>query len=301
MTFKSSDIRSENFFPLLHSYFPDIDIDDKASVGEQIESENILTKPDQLLAYMQTAFFEEHLLELQCDHTTRRFFANILDYDPENDEEELENEYEAGSYLKASDSFIVNPLTPAIGNANIRSSNLVIIRFFMGTSAVELGCRFREEKNLRDMPVINLDFPIIGRVNRNYRPFRVKAVSGVDAKLSILSPKPDSQTIFELEDISTMGLAFQVPNEKIYFQTGEPVSLKIQVTGANDLEVSGLIRHTTKVRQMSGYRNICGVQFDLETRSLAAKIERLTASIQRLQLREMAEKVSFLRGVRIIK
>lgn len=305
---KSSEIdkiESQKVLELLRQYFPDSKFTDKTLTTAQLDMGEILFKPDQVLPYLQTVFFEEHLLEIQCDQSTRVFFTSILDENPETDGDDnaTSKKYELGSYLKDTDSFILSPLSPGIGNARIRSCKQVVARFYMGTTAVELGCTFRGQDMLGDIPVLRLDFPEIGRVNRNYRPYRVKAVSGVDAKILILKSKSDEtlQQCYQIDDVSTMGLAFQVPTKGQLFEIGEKIRFNVEVTGISDLEIGATIRHSSQVRVPGGYINICGVQFDLESRSLAAKIERLAATIQRLQLRQIAEKIAFIKGVRLIK
>ncbi len=297
---------------LLFSYFPDTKLIDKELLEKQIHAGEILSKPDQILPYLQTVFFEEHLLELQLDQSTRIFFTNILDETPGLEEAKdgdgnkivIDSDYEIGSYLKETDSFLIAPLTPGIGNVRIRACKKVVVRFYTGTTSVELGCTFRTMETQGNNPILRLNFPEVCWINRNCRNFRVKVVWGVDAKIRITQSQNTAniqERLYRLDDVSAMGLAFQVPNEKLHFEVGEEIRFTVKVTGISDLEIGGTIRQTRKVRDIKGYKNICGVQFDLESRSLAAQIEQMAAAIQRLQLREIANKTSFLRGVRIIK
>ncbi len=293
---------------LLHAHFPDTKIDSEAITTAQIDNGEILFKPEQILPYLQTIFFEEHLLELQFDQSTRSFFTNLLDDTPDpatKDEADMDDdtEYEAGSYLKETDSFLISPLSPGIGNARIRSCNQIVVRFYMGTSAVELGCTFRCKDLVDGIPVLRLNFPEIGRIDRNYRAFRVKVVSGVAAHIAILRPMlaDITEATHQLDDISTMGLAFHVFTTERSFKTGDEICFNIQVPDTEPLEVEGTIRHISNARNNQGFLKICGVQFDLETRSLATDIERIAASVQRLQLREIAEKTASMRGVQLIK
>ena len=55
---------------LLYSYFPDTKLEDEALITQQIDDGEILFKPERILSYLQTVFFEEHLLELQLDQLT---------------------------------------------------------------------------------------------------------------------------------------------------------------------------------------------------------------------------------------
>lgn len=298
----------------LNLYFPDTKNSDEAEILDKIDIGEILYTQAKILPYLQTVFFEEHLLEFQPDQSTRVFFTNLLDDLPdiknvesddggESDNDESSVEYEAGAYLKECDSFVVAPLNPAIGNARLRGCKLVVVRFYMGTTAVELGCMFRGVDVIGDMPVFRLNFPVIGRVNRDYRPFRVKVVSGVGAQITILRPMLDNarEKSHQLDDISTMGLAFHVLTQERNFEIGDQLCVSVQVPGVDDLEVEGTIRHISKARSKKGAMNICGVQFDLATRSLATDIERLGAAIQRLQLREIAERTACMKGVHLIK
>ncbi len=66
-------------------------------------------------------------------------------------------------------------------------------------------------------------------------------------------------------------------------------------------KLRGTIRQISNARGSKGRVKTCGVQFDLESRSLAMEIERMAASVQRLQLREISEKTASLRGVRLMK
>ena len=111
---------------LLRSYFPD-HVTFNSEAGEGADSDVVLSGPEQILPYIQTVLFEEHLLELQIDSSTRTFFANIVDELPELVEfevgdrvEMVEPDYEPGSYLKELDTIILTPLNPAIGNALAR-------------------------------------------------------------------------------------------------------------------------------------------------------------------------------------
>lgn len=301
------EMRVQDVQTLLFSFFPDCGIIQNSSPQSE-GNRDILFLPEQILPYLQTVFFEEHLLELQIDQYTRIFFANILDDLPELEENGLDDkpvepEYETGSYLKSCDSLVLTPLTPGIGNARVRNSEQVVVRYFSGATAIEFGCTLRRTDIIRDIPVLRFNFPIIGRINKNYRSFRVKALSTVDAYIHFqkIGTGFTSEKCYQIVDVSAMGLAFQIPSEQQPFEIGEMIYFSIQVPDINTLEVRGHIRHISKVRDKKGYKNICGVQFDLETRSLAAEIEKVAAAIQRLQLREIAEKTAHLNGVQLVR
>lgn len=292
------------------SYFPDIIFTDEASLETKDKGE-IFSTADQVLPYLQTIFFEEHMVEIQINETTRIFFAHITDELPDLIEEEdddgelviVEPEYEAASYLKRKDSFLLTPLTPGIGNAQIRTSKRLIVRFFTGTIAIELGCSFREQTSIRDIPVLRVNFPVIGRVNRQFRSFRIKALPSINAKVRIerRGDSSISEILYPIIDVSAEGLAFQMPSDHPPFQTGQDLRVTVSVEGIKGLEVSGNVRHVTKARDNSGLKVSVGMQFDLETRALAADLEKLAATIQRLHLRQVSENTADLEGVSLIR
>jgi hypothetical protein len=296
---------------LLHAYFPDMMSRGKTAIKEQLEAGEILYRPNKVIPYLQTAFFEEHRIELQPDESTRVFFANMLDDEPDDDDENVANayeddsDYEMGSYLKDMDSFLLTPLTPGIGNARVRSSKHVVARCYIGTMAVEFGCTFRDQDMAGNMPVLRFDFPEIAVVNRAFRPFRVKVVSGVDARILLLGPTSNnaSEASYQIYDICATGVSFLAPVGKHDFEIGKIIRCSLQVSGLPALEIEGTVRQASKLRGAKGGKgkDICGVQFDLKTRSLATETEQLTAAIQRMQLREIAEKTAFMKGVRLIK
>ncbi len=295
---------------LAFSYFPDIRFTEDTTTLETQDKGEVFYKKDQILPYLQTIFFEEHLLEIQVDQTTRIFFAHITDDIPDLIEEEedgeiviLEPDYEAGSYLKSYTNFLLTPLTPGIGNAQVRNSKRLVIRFFTGTIAIELGCTFCEQTTIREIPVLRLNYPLIGRVNRNFRSFRIKAVPNIEAKICIrrMNDNAVSELLYQIVDVSAEGLAFQMPADHPPFQVNQALNFTITVSGIADMEVCGNVRHITKARDKGGLKVVCGVQFDLETRALAADLEKMAAAVQRLHLREIAERTANMDGVNLIR
>lgn len=295
----------------LFAFFPDSHLDEtQEGILSTQKDESILFRPEKILPYLQTIFFEEHLVEIQIDQYTRAFFAHLLDDLPALAEHEekgeislVEPEYEPGSYLKKMESFLLTPLTPGIGNALVRSSRSIRLRYFAGTIAIELGCVFHKQDVVRDIPVLRFHFPVIGRITRNYRLYRVKTVSTVEAYVVVTSPirAVGQETRYEIVDISVLGVAFQLQGEKSLYEVGERLTFTIVVKDFSELSIAGNVRRLVKVREKHGYRIIYGIQFDLETRALAAEIEQLVAAIQRLQLRELSKRISDLRGIRLIR
>lgn len=294
------------------SYFPDCQFTDDSDSLETIDKSEIFYRKQEILSYLQTMFFEEQLVEFQNDQGTRIFFGSILDELPQLIEEKdelgqtilVEPDHEPGEYLKKCDSFLLSPLTPSIGNAVVRNANKIVARFFSGTLAIELGCAFREQTLIHDQPVLRLNFPEIGRVNRNYRTYRVKTGTTCDASAELRYPgtKPDSETFcFPIYDVSSGGIALSIPEEKQLYSVGQLLIATTKVAGRKDLVVNGMVRNLVKVREKSGYRYLCGIQIDLETRALATELEKLAAHVQRIHLRELAEKTGDMENVTLVR
>ena len=265
---------------------------------------------DNILPYLQTLFFEEHLVEVHLNDCTRIFFAHLLDDPPPLEAREVRGEtmlvepdYASGSYLKNAESIVLTPLTPAIGNARVRTSRSVVLRYFTGSIAVELGCQLLRPDMVRDSQVLRFSFPVVGRVLRNFRLYRVKTLASVAARIFFErgSGAAREKTYHEIVDISAMGLAFQVNGENVSYEGGENLRFTVHVEDVGELSVSGIVRRLSKVRTRHGYAHICGVQFDLETRALATEIEALSAAVQRLHLRELSKRIADLRGIRLVR
>lgn len=296
---------------LIKSYFPDQQISQGQDAdATQPLAEQIFVDPDGILPYLQTIFFEEHFVEVQVDHITRIFFACLIDDDPtakKTDEQkgsaDSEQTTEPGSYLKQKHSLLLTPLTPGIGNAHVRSSKQVLLRYFSGTSEVELGCHFQQQDEVSGVPVLRFAYPEICRVTKINRPYRVKTISTVEAYISVLSPvrsKAAAEPLM-IVDISVVGLAFQSQGGETLFEAGEKISFEIKVNNLKSLTISGIVRRVTGLRNKTGHVLVYGVQFDLESRALAAEIEQTVSAIQRLHLRELGNKMSEFRGVRIMR
>lgn len=303
--------RFPNTDALAQLFFPERQISgEQESAPNQQHGEQITVDPNEILPYLQTIFFEEHFVEVQIDHITRIFFACLIDDDPAAEESAeqasptpSEQNHEPGSYLKEKDSVLLTPLTPGIGNAHVRSSKQVILRYFSGTVEVELGCRFRQQDAVREIPVLRFAFPEICRVTKINRPYRVKTVSTVEAHVSVLSPvrTKAANELFSIVDISVMGVAFQSVAAETLFEVGENIVFVVKVKNIKDLSISGIVRRVTGLRNKTGHILVYGVQFDLESRALAAEIEQTVSAIQRLHLRELANRMSDFRGVRIMR
>jgi PilZ domain len=282
------------FFPEDAYSFTRQAIEDGMNAGE------ILTEPEQILPYIQTALFDNKILEVELNGMTRTYFSRIFDDIPDLDEledlgdgYELEApEYNEGDYLKLMSHIICLPLEPGMGNLHIRQSQKVMIRFFTSSSAIEVGTFFQELTLVQDIPVLTLSFPIIGRQVRGARAFRAKVPETMHFSLLIKGKqkkRPDIKTI--PINISNEGISFEIQkNEKDLFREDEVCKIHFYLNGDLHVKVNGKICHISKIRNKKSIQYSCGVQFDLTTRSLATTIEIIVASVQRAHLKELSDK-----------
>jgi len=285
----------------LSLYFPEDSYSfTKQAIEDGIASGEFMTTVADILPYVQTALFDNKILEVEIDGTTRIYFSRIHDDTP--DPEEVVNEsgevelqqpdYVAGDYLKLLNHIICLPLEPGMGNLHIRNSQRVMIRFFTTTSAIELGTFFQDLALVQDLPVLRLSFPVIGRQVRGARAFRAKVPATMGFTLLVKGKKkrrPDIKTV--PIDISSEGLSFEVQKEEqLLFREDEVCNIRFFLLGDMHVKVNATIRHISKIRNKKGIQYCCGVQFDLSTRSLAASIEAFVATVQRAHLKELSEK-----------
>ncbi len=269
----------------------------------------MLSGKENITPYLQTALLEEHLIEVDIAHLTRDFFTLITDEDAEALDQRLKKEnsgmtssLEIGEYLKESDFFLTSPLSPGMGNVSIRHYKTAVLKYYTGTQAVELGCTLREVQSATKKPCLVFNFPKIGRVIRGFRSFRVKVLSSVDAKVSILGDDIcPAFTNCQLEDLSVSGVGFLIPEDKPALDIGQVVRVRVDIEGCGEFSINGLIRRLVPVRNGQGMNTICGLQFDLETGAMAKTVELMVTAVQRLHLRELAEKMAGMSGVQIIR
>lgn len=281
---------------------------------ERVENKEFLAEPDKadslegkgerldtkeaILPYLQTLFFEERLIEVQLDQTTRFCFATLWDHLPEPIEEEVdgetrftEPEYQQGAYLKDMTHINLSPLEPATGNIAIHHSKGLTLRFYTGTTAVELDTIFQQRATIRGEPLLQLSFPEKGFFNRNRRPFRAKTPQGFELDV-IVAPQGQAASgqACRIIDLSPNGLSFDSTLLPSIYPDGELLDLCLDPTSPDPIEVRGVVRHYAKIRTKQGSMQICGIQFEVESRKLAAQLETRYANLQRVFLRSLSEK-----------
>ena len=279
------------------------------AVEDGIASGEFMTRATDILPYIQTAFLDDKILEVELDGMTRVYFSRINDDLPdlkeiENEDGELtllEPEYTAGDYLKLMSHLITLPIEPGMGNLHIRNSQKIVIRFFTSTSAIEVGTFFQDLALVRELPVLRLAFPVVGRQVRGVRAFRAKVTKDMDFLLFVKGKKnrPDIHT--EPIDISTDGLSFNIKKEQQkLFREDEICTIHFIINGEIQVRVKGTVRHISKVREKKGIQYRCGVQLDIPTRAIAADIETIVATVQRYHLKELSE-MSEESGIDLVK
>lgn len=260
---------------------------------EELYTGNIYYKPLDILPFLQTAYIDEKFVEVELNGITQVYFSRIHDHPPEQVEEEDADEtetYNPGDYLKDMSHLIMLPLEPGMGNYSIRYSNRVLLRFFTSSYAVELGTFYHDQETILDLPVLRLDYPSIARIVRGSREFRAKVPKKMDIKLMIIGKRRQKTVITKLLNVSVSGFAFAIQKEQQKdFIIDEKRSMEIIINDMMELRINGTIRHISKIRGKKGTEFHCGVQADLPTRAVAARLEEIVATVQRAHLRELSE------------
>ncbi len=280
----------------LNTFFPE-EIFTAAMLEEALDNGDIFFQPLAMLPYLQTVLMDEKILEVELDGLTRVYFSRLYDDLPplqEIDEQGsttvIEPDYTPGEYLKRMSHLICLPLEPGIGNLFIRHSKRVLIRFFTTTYAVEIGTFFQELTEVRGLPVLRLAYPAIGRIVRGAREFRAKVPESLKLIVLIMGKRKHGTIRTKVVDISASGMAFAITKEQQeLFRMDETRTLEFVHQDMMLVRLNGKVRHLSKVRGKKGTEFICGIQFDLATRAIAAKIESIVAMVQRAHLKELSD------------
>ncbi len=281
----------------LSLFFPDM-VYTRESLEESLEIGDIFYKPTDILPFLQSALFDEKVVEVELDGMSRVYFSRIYDDLPDLVPTEVDGEsvmaepnYKAGSYLKDMTHIISLPLEPGIGNLNIRSTRRILLRLFTTSYAVELGTSFQDITEVRELPVLRLAFPIIGRIVRGAREFRAKVPDKLDIKVLVVGKRKQDSMTTKVVDISVSGMSFAIKkNQQEFFRVDQIRTLEFIIDGMMVVRLNGTIRHVSKIRGKKGTEHICGVKFDLVTRALASKVEGIVATVQRAHLKELYDK-----------
>jgi len=296
------DIKKQlnDFFP--GQAFPASDIEVGLNKGD------ILIEREEILPFLQTALLDDKVLEVQLDSLPRIYFSRLKDdFSDFLDEKESEDSalleemgYNPGDYLTEMSHIVTLPLEPGLGNLHLRHSRCIVLRMFTNTFAVELATTFETLTKVGDLPVLRLTFPTLAIKIHNAREFRAKVPESLNFIVSIEIDEDLPELDMSPVDISIRGMAFSVSkDEQKMLLLGNSHALKLFVNDELQAKLDGTVRHLSKVRKKGEIEYVCGVEFDLATRTLAAVIESIVASVQRAHLKDLAEK-SDASGINLI-
>ncbi len=286
------DSSTSNLFEVkknLEFYFPD-QVYSESSIEEGMEAGDIFVDPEDILPYLQTALYDDKILEVELDDEEILYFGRIYDDPPDPDTEEGK-EYEPGDYLKLMTHLISLPLEPGMGNLHVRYAKKITIRIFTSSLAIELGTHYEDMCLVGDLPVLRLAYPVVGRLVHGVREFRAKPSSDMSLQVMVMGKRKHSTIKTRIVDISSRGMSFAIKKkEQEYFRIDETRTIEFVENGMMTLRVKGKVRHVSKVRGRMGTEFLCGVEFDLVTRTLEEEVGALVATVQRSHLKELAQK-----------
>lgn len=265
------------------------------SVKKAIQSRQIIYNPNDFVSYLQTALLDEKLVEVRFDDNDNLFFTKIIDSPHKEDDPTVqtgENEtfsYTPGKYITRLTHITSLPLEPGIGNYHIRNSKKVVMRIFTKSFAFEYGTFFREVSANKNIPALDFDFPVIGRLLHGEREYRAKVTGDLDLIVKITGKRKQPDIITRVIDISASGMAFTLKKHDMkQFFIKETRAFSITLGDDHIIDVKGKVIHVTSVRKPYGVTYICGVELDLVTRKSVAQIESLVAKVQRAHLKAIS-------------
>ena len=280
-----------------HHFFPG-EMFSQETLDAALDNGEIVTEKEKILPFLQTALFDEKVLEMELDGMPRVYFSRLKDDVPDLIEDSVNGQiilsqpdYEQGEYLTDLSHIVTLPLEPGLGNLHLRHSRFIVIRMFMSTFAVEMGTSFEELTKVQDIPVLRLAFPLLARIVRNAREFRAKVPENFNFTMTVTTDEDSSDLGAIPVDISIKGMSFAVSKEKQKLcKTNETYSIKLYLEDELLASLQGTVKHLSRIRKKSGIEYVCGVEFDIPTRTTAAVIESIVATVQRAHLKELAEK-----------
>lgn len=277
------------------------------SIEDDLANGVILSGKEPILPYLQTALFDEKVLEVQLDGMPMVYFSRLKDDVPEPTEVEVESEMvliqpetTEGEYLTTMSHIVTLPLEPGLGNLHLRYSHTIILRMFTNTFAVEMATTFEDLATVQDIPVLRLSFPSLARIVSNAREYRAKVPDSLIFTLSLEIDDDAPELETRPVNISIRGLSFSVKKkEQKLFKINNQYSLKLFVDDELLIRIYGMVKHLARIRKRSGIEYICGIEFDFRNKTQTAVIESIVALVQRAHLKELAEK-SDATGIQLI-
>jgi len=295
--------RLQFFFPS-SSYSPE-------ELTEKIDKGEILTREKDILPYLQTALLDEKVLEVELDRMPNIFFSRLQDNSPEEigtsnahkqetTDETPEPQYNIGDYLLSLDHIVTLPLEPGIGSLRLRQSASIILRMFTKEFGIEMGTTFQDIGKVHGLPVLQLAYPSILRINHSAREFRAKVPDKQDFVVEVEWEGSPIELITTPIDISRKGMAISVEKEiHREIKLEDEFFLKLYIDDELRARLSSTVRHLSKVRKRQGIEYCCGVEFSLNTRTITSVMESIVATTQRAHLKELAD-IAASRGINIL-
>lgn len=288
------------------------------TIEEDLANGDILTSKEAILPYLQTALFDEKVLEVQLDGRPMVYFSRLKDgiptpLDEEEGEEATEeggegSEVDAGegtttaegAFIAAMNHIVTLPLEPGLGNLHLRLSTAIVLRMFTNTLAIEFATSFVDLAKVHDIPVLLLAFPNLARIVREAREYRAKVPDSLDLMLALEVDEDSPEVETRPVSVSIRGISFAATKyEQRRFKINTAYSMKLFLEDELLVRIEGNIRHLSKIRKRSGIEYICGVEFNFQTKIQATVIESIVATVQRAHLKELSEK-SHVTGIRLI-
>lgn len=288
----------------------------KAGVKRSAEEPYDLIKDaSQIIRYIEKALADEENVEININDRTRTYFSYFMDHLPEAlppsvvatetvgaplvpplEVPPVYPAYDPCSYLREKKHLLVAPLAPAMGNAMIRSSHDVDVRFFQGVKSLEFTVNFEGTVLVRGEPVIQLSFPKEMRMIRKRRHYRAPYSEMVELTVAIKRSDKAAMHV-RLVDISVGGLGFCLPPQEPgnEFVVGGTVKVEIRTPMQEPIQVSAFVRNVGRAGTKDGCpRNDgkVGLQFDLPNETMAMRIEETVAYLQREYLQYVQSKKS---------
>lgn len=298
----------------LKKFFPDVEMN-HVELGGKIADKTILSDSKDILPYLQSALFDEKIVEMHLDNSPDVYLATLRDYPPSDELEEIFEEadketsdeteeesrndesvdaYRYGDYLKLCENIVSLPVEPGIGNINLRRSSRVILRMYTTSKTIELGACFHSLVEVAQVPLLSLSFPTIGRVIEEDREFRARVPKKFKLRLRVPATRKRAKFDAVLKDISPSGLGFIVPHKLV---KAIPVGAVIkgmlvldEGETKSNVGILGEIKHVTRMRTATGREYTCGLFLYFDNPTDSAKIGKIVAQVQRAHMREIMEK-----------
>ncbi|WP_136809188.1 PilZ domain-containing protein [Desulfosediminicola flagellatus] len=291
MADQESAVDYDKLLKQLKGFFPGEGLNIE-SVKYDMNSRKLFIKPEDFLPYLQTALLDEKLIEVRFDYNDNPHFTRIIDWpakEKENASDEVRAASAPGAYFQDMTHITSLPMEPSIGNYHIKKSQSVVMRFFTKSFAVELCTTFLRTNKYENLPVLQFQFPVIGRLLKGEREYRAKVTKGFDLKVHITGKRKQPDIMTDIINVSATGLAFSLEKKDVNnFLENETRKLKVIKDGEELFKVNAKVRHVSRIRKRTSIAYFCGVELDLVTQSMTREVETLLATVQRAHLQALS-------------